>query len=114
MRVREIARQLGRSPSTVSRELRRNAATRGGRRALERSFSENATRSRGNADLDRGLYRYQHLLENAFARLKHYRAAFRYDKLKRNYESMVAMALWVSMAPHVNRQQALAKNAQAS
>ena len=31
--VREIARRLGRSPSTISRELRRNAATRGG--ALE-------------------------------------------------------------------------------
>jgi IS30 family transposase len=29
--VREIGRQLGRSPSTISRELRRNAATRGGR-----------------------------------------------------------------------------------
>ena len=29
--VRETARQLGRSPSTISRELRRNAATRGGR-----------------------------------------------------------------------------------
>jgi IS30 family transposase len=29
--VREIAKHLGRSPSTVSRELRRNAATRGGR-----------------------------------------------------------------------------------
>ncbi len=28
--VREIARELGRSPSTISRELRRNAATRGG------------------------------------------------------------------------------------
>ncbi|MGN6169755.1 MAG: IS30 family transposase [Solirubrobacteraceae bacterium] len=28
--VREIARRLGRSPSTISRELRRNAATRGG------------------------------------------------------------------------------------
>lgn len=28
--VREIARQLGRSPSTISRELRRNAANRGG------------------------------------------------------------------------------------
>jgi IS30 family transposase len=28
--VREMARQLGRSPSTISRELRRNAATRGG------------------------------------------------------------------------------------
>ncbi len=29
-RVREIARRVGRSPSTISRELRRNAATRGG------------------------------------------------------------------------------------
>ncbi|MFE6904814.1 transposase, partial [Streptomyces sp. NPDC057717] len=29
--VREIARRTGRSPSTISRELRRNAATRGGR-----------------------------------------------------------------------------------
>src|SRR3989442_15222176 len=29
--VREIARRLGRSPSTISRELRRNAATRSGR-----------------------------------------------------------------------------------
>jgi IS30 family transposase len=29
--VREIARKLGRCPSTISRELRRNAATRGGR-----------------------------------------------------------------------------------
>ena len=29
--VREIARRLGRSPSTISRELTRNAATRGGR-----------------------------------------------------------------------------------
>jgi transposase, IS30 family len=30
VRVRDIARKLGRSPSTVSRELRRNASTRGG------------------------------------------------------------------------------------
>jgi len=56
---------------------------------------------KGNTDLDRGLYRYRHLVENAFARLKHYRTvAFRYDKLKRNYESMVAMAcgfLWLPM-----------------
>lgn len=29
--VRQIARALGRSPSTVSRELRRNAATRAGK-----------------------------------------------------------------------------------
>ena len=34
--VREIARQFGRSPSTISRELRRNAATRGGQSGLPR------------------------------------------------------------------------------
>ena len=38
--VREIARQLGRSPSTVSRELRRNAATRGGRREYRASTAQ--------------------------------------------------------------------------
>ncbi|SFI52834.1 Transposase [Nitrosomonas sp. Nm34] len=56
---------------------------------------------KGNADMDWGLYRYRHLVENAFARLKQYRAiATRYDKLKRNYESMVAIAcvyLWLPM-----------------
>ena len=35
--VREVARRLGRSASTVSRELRRNAATRGGNLAETRS-----------------------------------------------------------------------------
>ncbi len=56
---------------------------------------------KGNTDLDKGLYRYRHLVENTFARLKHYRAvASRFDKLKRNYESVVAMAcmtLWLPM-----------------
>ncbi len=56
---------------------------------------------KGNEDLDRGLYRYRHLVENAFARLKQFRAlATRFDKLKRNYESVVAMAcafLWLPM-----------------
>lgn len=55
---------------------------------------------KGNADLGRGSYRYRHLVENAFARLKQYRAVvFRYDKLKRNYESMVAMACWSLWLP---------------
>jgi len=56
---------------------------------------------KGNGDLDKGLYRYRHLVENAFARLKQYRAvATRFDKLKRNYQGVVAMAcaiMWLSM-----------------
>ena len=37
---REIARKLGRSPSTISRELRRNAATRGGKLDYRASISQ--------------------------------------------------------------------------
>jgi transposase len=55
----------------------------------------------GNADMDWCLYKYRHLVENVFARLKHFRAiATRYDKLKRNYASMLAFAcgfLWLQM-----------------
>ena len=38
--VREIAGQLGRSPSTISRELRRNAATRGGNLAYRATAAQ--------------------------------------------------------------------------
>ncbi len=38
--VREISRQLGRSPSTISRELRRNAATRGGKLEYRASVAQ--------------------------------------------------------------------------
>jgi transposase, IS30 family len=38
--VREVARRLGRSPSTISRELRRNAATRGGGLAYRASTAQ--------------------------------------------------------------------------
>jgi len=55
----------------------------------------------GNTDMDWCLYKYRHLVENLFARIKHYRAlATRFDKLKRNYVSVVAMAcalLWLPM-----------------
>jgi transposase len=56
---------------------------------------------KGNADLDRGLYKNRHLVENVFARLKQYRAvATRFDKLRRNDDSVVALAcavLWLPM-----------------
>lgn len=55
----------------------------------------------GNDHMDWGLYKYRHLVENIFARLKHFRAiATRYDKLKRNYLSTIAMAcafLWLPL-----------------
>jgi transposase len=56
---------------------------------------------KGNKRFDCPLYKLRHLVENAFARLKHYRAiATRYDKLARNYESTVSLAcafLWLPM-----------------
>ena len=53
------------------------------------------TSIKGNADLDRGFYRYRHLVENAFAV-----PGGGAHKLKRNYESTVAMACafrWLPM-----------------
>jgi transposase len=47
----------------------------------------------GNYDIDWCLYKYRHLVENIFARLKHFRSiATRYDKLKRNFEGMLTLA----------------------
>ncbi len=44
---------------------------------------------------------YPHLVENVFARLKHYRAvATRYDKLIRNYTSTLALACLYVMAAY--------------
>jgi transposase len=55
----------------------------------------------GNADIDWCVYKYRHLVENVFARLKHFRAiTTRYDKLKVNFESMLALAcsvIWLPM-----------------
>lgn len=55
----------------------------------------------GNADIDWGLYKYRHLVENAFARLKHFRGiATRFDKLKRNFAGALALAcafIWLPL-----------------
>ena len=55
----------------------------------------------GNDDIDWCLYKYRHLVENVFVRLKQYRGiATRYDKLKRNYEGTLALAccmIWLPM-----------------
>ena len=54
-----------------------------------------------NSDMDWYLYKLRHLVENIFARLKHFRSiATRFDKLKRNYEGMVYLGcslMWLPM-----------------
>ncbi|WP_037355034.1 IS5/IS1182 family transposase, partial [Salinivibrio socompensis] len=50
--------------------------------------------------MDWCLYKYRHLVENAFARIKHFRAiSTRYDKLARNYASMVSLAFTIMWLP---------------
>lgn len=54
-----------------------------------------------NINTDWYLYKIRHLVENALARLKHFRAvATRYDKLKRNYEATISLAcalIWLKL-----------------
>lgn len=54
-----------------------------------------------NDHMDWHLYKIRHLVENTFARLKQFRGiATRYDKLKRNYKSAVALAcifIWLPL-----------------
>lgn len=51
--------------------------------------------------MDWCFYKIRDLVENAFARLKQFRGIVtRYDKLKRNYESSLALAcifIWLSL-----------------
>lgn len=55
----------------------------------------------GNDDMDWDLYKLRHLVENIFARLKHFRSiATRFDKLKRNFKGMVSLAclfIWIKL-----------------
>lgn len=54
-----------------------------------------------NPHFDRDLYGHRHLVENLFARLKHFRAfATRYDKLTRNFSATVFIAcilIWLKL-----------------
>jgi transposase len=46
-----------------------------------------------NPEFDSYLYKLRHLVENMFARLKHFRSiATRYEKLARNFKSMLYLA----------------------
>ena len=52
-----------------------------------------------NPEFDSHLYKIRHLVENLFARIKHYRSiATRFEKLARNFKSIVYLAcslIWI-------------------
>lgn len=54
-----------------------------------------------NPEFDSYLYKLRHLVENLFARLKHFRSiATRFEKLARNYKSMLFIAcsfIWLKL-----------------
>ncbi|MFQ0998047.1 transposase [Gilliamella sp. BG6] len=70
---------------------------KGGRTVIaKRNYGKDIDKS----SMDRCLYRYRHLVENAFARIKQYRSiSTRYDKLERNYASMVSLAFMLMWLP---------------
>jgi transposase len=79
-----------------SQALREHIEARGSEPVIPRRKNN----ERGNDGMDWCLYKYRHLVENAFARVKHFRAiATRYDKLERNFASMVALAFVVMWLP---------------
>ncbi|RLV58341.1 hypothetical protein D5018_17840 [Parashewanella curva] len=72
------------------------------RERIKKLKAQHVTSRKGIAsdDIDWCLYRYRHWVKNAFLRIKMYRAvAIRYDKLARNYHSMVALAITMMWLP---------------
>lgn len=56
---------------------------------------------KNNPEFDKHLYKVRHLVENLFARLKHFRSiATRFEKLARNFKAMVFIAcafIWLKL-----------------
>ena len=79
-----------------SQTLREAIEARGSQSVIPRRKNN----TRGNDGMDWCLYKYRHLVENMFARIKHFRAiATRYDKLARNSASMLALAFVIVWLP---------------
>lgn len=77
--------------------FRQFIAAKGGTSFIPKRHYKNTPQDK----VDWCLYRYRHLVDNAFGRIKHYRAiSTRYDKLARNFASMVSLAftlMWLPM-----------------
>lgn len=70
-------------------------------RAIGANIPKKKNTKSSNNHMDWYLYKMSHLVENAFARLKHFRSiATRFDKLKESFEATVALAcayIWIKL-----------------
>lgn len=78
-----------------SEEIRSQARGRGMNPVIPRKSNS----KKPNPEFDSFLYKMRHLVENLFARLKHYRSiATRFEKLARNFKALVYLAcsmIWI-------------------
>ena len=77
--------------------IREHIRQAGANPVIPRRSNSNKT----NPEFDAHLYRQRHLVENLFARLKHFRSiATRFEKLARNFKAMLFIAcafIWVKL-----------------
>jgi transposase len=80
-----------------SEEIREEARSAGMNPVIPRKTNS----KKPNPEFDSYLYKLRHLVENLFARLKHFRSiATRFDKLARNFKSMLFLAcsvIWLKL-----------------
>jgi transposase len=80
-----------------SEEIRDQARSAGMTPVIPRKINS----KKPNPEFDKYLYKMRHLVENLFARLKHYRGiSTRFEKLARNYKALVYIAcsiIWIKI-----------------
>ena len=80
-----------------SDEIRECARKKGMKPIIPRRSNSHKT----NPEFDKHLYKIRHLVENLFAKLKHFRSiATRFEKLARNFKAMVFIAcafIWLKL-----------------
>lgn len=71
-------------------------------KGLVRSIPRKRNSKKPNPEFDLNLYRNRHLVENLFARLKHFRSiSTRFEKTKRSFKAMLRLAcglIWIKIA----------------
>lgn len=102
-RASQIISKVGEAENVIgdkaydSDEIRQEARDKGMNPVIPRK--RNSTKE--NPEFDSYIYKMRHLIENLFARLKHYRSiATRFEKLARNYKSIVYLAcslIWIKI-----------------